>query len=169
MIRNHRLGRRHRLKKKEVKKILEGVAASLGNIDLTHLMDSMEKVKISPQDEAFLIDEIPVFINCNGNIFPTLMNKEILCKLPTITVDMGAVPNLCNGADLMAPGVVNLSGEFQVEAITVVVDEKFSKPIALVKTLYSSNDFLEKNQGKVARNIHFVGDKFWKIFKHMKK
>jgi len=75
---------------------------------------------------------------------------------------MGAVPNLCNGADLMAPGIVKITGDFQIGALIVVVDEKHSKAIALVKTLYSSKNLVEKKTGKAAKNIHYVGDRFWK-------
>jgi PUA-domain protein len=169
MVRNQGLDRRYRLKEREVKEILERVAETLGKIDLTPFMKDMEIAKISAEDAVFLVDEIPAFISVNGEVFPTLLNKEILWKLPTIIVDMGAIPHLCNGADLMAPGIVKISGEFQAEAMVVVIDNKFSKPIALVKTLYNSNELSEKKHGKVARNVHFVGDRFWKVFKQAKK
>jgi PUA domain protein len=108
-----------------------------------------------------------MFFDSNGNTFPTLMNKAVLDKLPTLTVDMGAVPHLCNGADIMAPGIVKIAGQFLAEAIVVVLDEKFSKPIALAKSLYNSEKLSGKKRGKVALNIHYVGDRFWKAFKRM--
>jgi predicted RNA-binding protein (TIGR00451 family) len=37
---------------------------------------------------------------------------------------MGAVPHICNGADIMAPGIVKVEREFQARAMAVVVDEK---------------------------------------------
>lgn len=169
MAQNQGLDRRYRLKEREVKEILGRAATTLGKIDLTPFMEGMETAKISPQDEILLIDEKPIFIRANGEVFPTLLNMEVLGKLPTITVDMGAVPHLCNGADLMAPGIVKISGEFQAGALAVVVDEKFSKSIALVKTLYSSEELQEKKQGKVADNIHFVGDRFWKVLNRRRR
>ena len=169
MVQNQGLDRRYRLKEREVKEILERAAVSLEKIDLAPFMKGMEIAKISTQDSVFLLSETPVFINANGEVFPTLLNKEILSKLPVITVDRGAVPHLCNGADLMAPGIINISGKFQAGAIGVVVDEKFAKPIALVITFYSSDELSEKKEGKVARNIHFVGDRFWKLFKQVKR
>ncbi len=169
MSQNQGLERRYHLKDREVKEILQKAAANLEKIDLSPYMEGLEIAKISPQDSVLLIRDTPVFINTNGEVFPTLLNTEILQQLPTITVDMGAVPHLCNGADLMAPGIVKVSGEFQAGAVVVVVDEKFSKPLSLVKTLYHSSEFLEKKQGKVGKNLHFVGDSFWKLFKPLKK
>ncbi|MFH0897479.1 MAG: PUA domain-containing protein [Candidatus Bathyarchaeota archaeon] len=168
MVQNQGLDRRYHLKEREVREILERAAVTLGKIDLTPFMKGMETAKISPQDEVLIMDDTAIFIRANGEVFPTLLNKEVLQKLPVITVDMGAVPHLCNGADLMAQGIVNASGEFQTGAMVVIVDEKFFKPIALVKILYSSNELLEKKQGKVADNIHFVGDRFWKLYKQAK-
>ncbi len=169
MVHNQGLERRYRLKEKEVKEILGRAAATLGKIDLTPFMKGVDTAKISPHDEILLIDDKPMFINADGEVFPTLLNIEILEKLPTITVDMGAVPHLCNGADLMAPGIVKITGEFQARALVVVVDEKFSKPIALVKTLYSYEELREKKKGKVADNTHYVGDRFWKVLIRRRK
>ena len=165
MVKNPSLSRRYRLKDSEVREVLEKAAVTMGNIDLTGFAEGLEIAKIFPQEEVLLIHGNPVFICMNGEVFPTLLNKEVLGELPTLTVDMGAVPHLCNGADLMAPGIVKVAGEFQSGAITMVIDVKFSKPIALVRTLYSSQELSEKKQGKVARNIHYVGDKFWTLFK----
>ena len=162
------MSQRYRLKEREVKKVLERASAVLGNIDLTFFMKGMEAAKFTPQNEMFLADGVPVLIDAEGEVFPTLLNNKVLEKLPTLIVNMGAVPHLCNGADLMAPGIVNVTGEFQVGAMAVVVDEKFSKPIALVRTLYDSRDLSGKKQGKVAVNIHYVGDRFWEAFKQVK-
>ena len=162
------LSQRHRLKEKEAREVLEKAAANLGNIELTVFMKGIEVSRIDPQSEVFLADGTPVFVAAAGEVFPTLLNREVLDRLPTLTVDRGAVPHICNGADLMAPGIVKIVGEFQAGVIAVVVDEGFSKPIALVKTLYNSHEMSEKKQGKVARNFHYVGDKFWKTFKQMK-
>lgn len=162
------LSKRHHLKDKEAKEVLKKATAALRNIDRRVFSKGVEVAKIAPQSEVYLIDGTPMFIGIGEEVFPTLLNKEVLEKLPMLTVDKGAVPHLCNGADLMAPGIVKITGEFQAEDIVVVVDAGYSKPIALVKTLYSSREISEKKQGKVANNIHYVGDTFWKAFKQMR-
>lgn len=158
------LSKRHRLKDKEVKEVLKKASATLRNIDHSVLSKGVEVAKIAPPGEVYLIDGAPMFLGLGEEVFPTLLNK-VLEKLPTLTVDRGAVPHLCNGADLMAPGIVKITGEFQAGEVVVVVDAIYSKPIALVKTLYSSREISEKRQGKVAHNIHYVGDAFWEAFK----
>jgi len=156
------MGKRYRLKTKKAKEIIQKAALSLGNIDLKSFINGIEAAKFTPQDQIFFLGKKPIFIGINGEIVPSLMNVEVIKKLPEIRVDMGAVPNLCNGADLMAPGIVKITGDFQIGALIVVVDEKHSKAIALVKTLYSSKNLVEKKTGKAAKNIHYVGDRFWK-------
>lgn len=162
------LGRRHRLKRKEIKEVLKRAAPIMRNIDDEIFFKNMERI-IFDHHYILLMDGVPIFLDINGEIFPTLLNKQILKCLSSITVDMGTIPHICNGADLMAPGIVKIVGEFQTEAIIVVIDESFSKPIALVKSLYNSHQMLDKRHGKVAMNIHYVGDKFWRVFKHIKR
>jgi len=162
------MSRRYHLKEREVKKVLMRASSVLGNIDTSPFIRGMEAAKIDPLNEMFLVDGLPVFIDAKGEVFPTLLNNKILEKLPKLTVDLGALTHLCNGADLMAPGIINVTGDFRAGAIAVVIDEKFSKPIALVRTLHSSNDLFGKKHGKVALNIHYVGDRFWEAFKQVK-
>ena len=159
------MNRRFRLKKREVQEVLAKASVTLGDIDLTKFIKGMEAAKIGSQNRVFLGGGKPIFIEDNGEVFPTLLNKEVLEALPKLTVDMEAVPHICNGADLMAPGIVKIRGEFKAGATVVVVDQKHSKSIALVKTLYDSHELAEKRRGKVAKNIHYVGDKFWKELK----
>lgn len=122
-------------------------------------------VELSPKGKIFLIDNRAAFIQLERIVFPTLLNKPILDKLPSITVDMGAVPHLCNGADLMAPGTVKINGVFKRENILVVIEERYSKEISVVKSLYNSIEVAEKKYGKIATNLHFVGDSFWQVSK----
>ncbi|MFH0748916.1 MAG: DUF1947 domain-containing protein [Candidatus Bathyarchaeota archaeon] len=138
------MGQRYRLKAREIKQILEKVSLTLANIDLDAFSRDMDVAKIGFQTEILLKNGKPVFVCANNEVFPTLLNQEVLEKLPSLTVNMGAIPHLCNGADLMAPGIVKIVGKFEAETIVVVIDEKYSKPIALVKTLYNLQDLSKK-------------------------
>ncbi len=162
------LGKRHHLKDREVKEVLKKATTTLRNINPRIFDKGVEVAKIPPRGEVYLIDGTPMFLGIGEEVVPTLLNKEALEKLPTLTVDRGAVPHLCNGADLMAPGIVKISGEFQAGEIVVVIDAVYAKPIALVKALHSSKEIAEKKQGKVANNIHYVGDIFWEAFKQVR-
>jgi PUA domain protein len=87
--------------------------------------------------------------------------------MPKIVVDMGAVRHICNGANVMAPGIVRFEGNFGKGDLVVVVDEKHGKPIAVGEVLYDDNIISKIRQGVVVKNVHFVGDKVWKLIKEM--
>lgn len=160
-------GKRYHLKEKQVRAILEKIKASLQMkpSDFLNPTARFETIELPSKDKILLIDEKPAFIESKGEIFPSLLYENILNRLPSITVDMGAIPHICNGADIMAPGIRKINGEFDLNSIVVIMEEKFSKKIALGKTLYTSREISEKKNGRVARNIHFVGDRFWDMLK----
>ena len=78
---------------------------------------------------------------------------------------MGAVPHVCNGADVMAPGIVRVEGEFDKGDLVLVMDEKHGKPLALGESLYDAETVRNTKQGVVVENVHFVSDKIWNFAK----
>jgi PUA domain protein len=78
---------------------------------------------------------------------------------------MGAVPYVCNGADVMAPGIVRVEGEFGKGDLVLVVDEKHGKPLALGLSLNDAENVKKTKQGAVVKNVHFVSDKIWNFAK----
>ena len=57
--------------------------------------------------EIYLIGGIPLLYKAGDRVLPTLLFSEFTSKAPKITVDMGAVPYVCKGATVMAPGIRN--------------------------------------------------------------
>ena len=47
---------------------------------------------------------------------------------------MGAVPYVCKGATIMAPGIVRIEGDFSMGELVVVVDMKFGKALGIGET-----------------------------------
>ena len=92
---------------------------------------------------------------------PLLMMKPAL--LPAVVVDMGAVPHVVKGADIMRPGVVEIP-EADKGSLVVVVDERNRKPLVVAKLLLSGAEARTTNEGKACENLHFVGDKLWKEY-----
>jgi PUA domain protein len=86
--------------------------------------------------------------------------------MPKIVVDEGAVPHICNGSDLMAPGIVRISGAFSKGALVAIVEQKFNKKIAIMRVLLDSSAMEATRRGKVAENIHYVGDRLWRVYKN---
>ena len=80
---------------------------------------------------------------------------------------MGAVPHVCKGADVMAPGIRRFSGEFQKGDLVLVTDEKHGKPIALGEALYGAEQAKNTKQGPVIKNVHYVGDKTWNLLRQI--
>jgi len=93
------------------------------------------------------------------------MNEEVLRTLPSIVVDMGAIPHICNGADIMRPGIKEINGQFEKGAVLLVKDIRFGKPIGICVAEVSSESMRTTSKGKAARNVHYVGDRFWEIMK----
>ena len=160
--------RRYYLRKKETKRFLREIAEE-EKIDLTKFLNvRFEVVELTFNHLIFLINGNPSFIKSEA-VFPTLINDYVLNQLPTLTVDMGAIPYICNGADVMAPGIVKVDGKFKADDLVVILDENFSKKIAVCKVLYDSFKITEKKHGKVARNLHHINDEFWEAFKQISK
>jgi PUA domain protein len=162
---NLNFSRRHRLRRKEAREFLDKVSTSLQIIKL-RTEKNIEIVKINSH-QLFFISGVPTIIAFNDEVFPTLSNQDILTQLPAIVVDRGAVPHICNGADLMAPGIVRINDDFEVDRIIVVVDATHLKAISIVKSLYASHQILVKKRGKVAINLHYIGDKLWNVYKRI--
>jgi PUA-domain protein len=154
--------RRHFLKEKEVKKFLFEVADKLGT-DIERLLGPKPHVELNEVEttEVFIFNGKALIARSNGELFPTLTFEELFPLIPKIVVDMGAVPYVCKGADVMAPGVVAIKGEFEADDLLLVIDERHGKPLAVGVALFSSEAMKAVNHGKIVRNLHYVGDKLW--------
>jgi PUA domain protein len=93
------------------------------------------------------------------------MANELLSGLPKVVVDMGAIRFVCNGADVMAPGIVRYEGTFAKNDLVLVVDIKHGKILALGEMLYNSEEVKGIKQGPVIKNKHYVSDKIWNFAK----
>ncbi|XES78014.1 MAG: DUF1947 domain-containing protein [Candidatus Bathyarchaeia archaeon] len=158
--------RRYTLKTKESKQILTQASEKL-KLNLDNLVGAKANVEIVEADfgDLLLIDGTPLLFRTAGLVFPTLMAEAIVTRLPKVVVDMGAVRFVCNGADIMAPGVVRYDGDFAAGDVVVVVDEKHGKPLALGESLYPSTEARGIKQGPVVKSRHCVSDKVWNFAK----
>ncbi len=160
--------RRYFLKAKEAKALLKEASEKL-KISLEKNFGSNARIELVETDfgEIFLINGKPLIFKTEGSVFPTLVFTELLASAPKVVVDMGAVPHVCNGADVMAPGVFRFEGGFKKGDLVFVVDEKHGKPIAVGETAYSDAEATKVKRGVVVKNIHFVGDKIWDSLKEL--
>ena len=161
---------RHFLKEKEARQLLLDFSKR-GAIDAERLFGAKPKIEVTqtPVAEIYLIDGKPILAKSDDTLFPTLIFDDLLSSLPKITVDMGAVPYVCNGADVMAPGVVQIEGEFERNDFLLVVDKRYGKSLAIGVALFDSRTMRATKQGKTVKNVHYVGDRLWKLLKEAEK
>lgn len=157
--------KRHPLSSKEQKELLEKVReiypSIYSAIDKKKPVEVMETAK---GEVVYLQDSKPLLFDVEGTILPCLRAcKEVLDGLPKVVVDMGAVPYIVNGADVMAPGIKTVDGEAVVGGVVVVVEERYGKPLAVGTLLMEPREILEKKKGKAVKNLHHVGDDLWKF------
>jgi len=153
--------RKRTLKAKETRLLLREANSRLGiSID----SKKIEETIIGEDVKLFWAEETPLLIRIGDALIPTLTYQEALQHLPNVVVDMGAIPHVCGGADIMAPGIVSTQ-EFESNQLVVVRDEKHGKALAIGLSLLSSKEIQETRKGKAIKNLHYVGDKVWDAYK----
>jgi len=160
--------RRHFLKTKEAEALLNKASEKL-KVNLEQIVKAKANVELIQTEfaEIYLINGKPSLVKAEDNIFPTLVFNEFLASSPKVVINMGAVPHVCNGANIMAPGIIRFEGEFREGDFVLVVDEKHGKPIAIGEIIYDTDAAKNVTHGVVVRNVHFVGDKIWNFIKKL--
>ena len=100
-----------------------------------------------------------------GDVYlPFLTETNILKKFPYVMVDMGAVKFMCNGANVMRPGITNYT-EFEKDQLVCVIEESQHKFLAIGRSCVSSIEMKTMSKGEVVKNMHFISDKYWEAGK----
>lgn len=159
------MARRWYLSKKEVKALKKELLRLYPNMPLE--FKRVEKVIEKDLGKIIVIDGKPSFYLYEDKYYPllTLLLEKGYEWLPYVVVDMGAVKPLLRGADIMAPGIREIHGEFREGDPVVIVEEKYRKPFVVGKALVESEVLARGavKRGKVLENIHRIGDKIWKF------
>jgi PUA domain protein len=160
--------RRHFLREKETTQLFDEFSKKL-NIDIKQLFGDKTNVEVAqtPTAKIFFINRRPLLAVWKNVLLPTLLFQEALQLLPRIVVNMGAVPFVCNGADIMAPGVVQIEKDYKPNDHVVVTDERHDKPLAVAVALTDSATARTLKHGKIAKNVHYVGDDLWNQLKKL--
>ncbi|KYK30324.1 MAG: hypothetical protein AYK22_04265 [Thermoplasmatales archaeon SG8-52-3] len=151
---------RHRLKSREIRNYQNDLKSIFGEI----FFDEKSSVETGDLNGRIIIfiDSEPCFMFYNDKIVFTLhgLNKYKPAK-NFVVVDMGAVKFVTNGADVMAPGIVDADKDIIEGNQVWICDENHHKPLAIGIALVSGNDMISKSKGKVINTIHYVGDELW--------
>ena len=115
-------------------------------------------------ESQILIGDNLKLLKINDEYIPFLSETKLLESFPNVVVDMGAVKFMCNGANVMRPGIKNYS-DFLKDDIVCVVEESQHKFLAVGKALVNSSEMKEMPKGEVIKNLHYISDKFWEVSK----
>jgi len=152
---------RKQLRKSEVREINDVILDSFGR---ENFLGKKDKIEIQSEEfRLILVNEIPYFFYVDDVIIPTLKLCLKDCFLKRITVDMGAVKFVTGGADVMRPGIVAIDPDIKGGEFVACIDEKNRMPLAVCKAMFPGDEIESMSSGKVLENIHYVGDKLWKL------
>ena len=156
-----RIRKRRRLRNKEVKALTQEINETMGK-DVVSVEDTIDIASSTDYDVIFVNGDIRAIV-LDGKPFLTIKGiLELGAERAFVTVDMGAVPYVANGADVMAPGVVDADLKIKDGDLVWIRDEKNSRPLAIGRALMSGSDMVSAKSGKAVSTIHYVGDKLWK-------
>jgi PUA-domain protein len=157
-----RIKKRHRLREKEIKVLDEDIQARLG-VDAFSPDEPVDRAESSEYDVLFIGNQVQGIIH-QGRAFLTVRG---LLKHPAtksyVVVDMGAVPYVTKGADVMGPGIVAADPAIAPGDLVWVKDIKNGIPLMIGEALISGQEMGTKAPGKAIKSIHFVTDKLWKV------
>lgn len=158
--------KRHDLKSSQIKALKKRVTKELGEEFSSLLKGKQYEICTTDTEiKLILVDGNPVFLE-KKMIFPTLkafLDTDCRMLKHHVTVDMGAVPYVTNGADVMRPGITDVDESMEAGDFVVITEERHGKPLAIGEALYSGKEIEKMDQGKVVLNIHYVGDKMWSL------
>jgi len=124
------------------------------NLKMHRIMDNVQ---------IFTANDIMI-LKIEEAYLPFLSQTSLLEKFPHVLVDMGAVKFMCNGANVMRPGIRSHS-EFDREQVVCVIEESQHKFLAVGKSLVPSSVLETMEKGEVIKNMHYISDKYWEIGK----
>ncbi len=148
---------RHRLKQKEVGTYVDELVEKLGDSPFKP-EDPVDRATLD-KEKVILVGEKVLAAFFGGEIFPTINGLlKMSPKRSHVTVDMGAVRFVYNGADIMAPGIVDADLSIEEGDLVWVRDEDHGKPLAVGRAMTDGETMVRSDSGKVIKSLHHVGD-----------
>lgn len=121
----------------------------------------LEKISLD-EYSLILVDGKPLLFEIDGQLFPTVRGAlELELNKRIVTVDKGAVRFVSNGADIMAPGIVDADPDIKEGDLVIIIEEAHRKPLAIGRALLNGPEMVEADSGKAIKSITHVGDKLW--------
>jgi PUA-domain protein len=153
---------RHRLKEREVRDF----ASNLKTRFQGDFFDTKAAIDTGTLEEFTVLvvnDSIDFLIYENKVVFTLQGIAKYKPKKNFVVVDMGAVGFITKGADVMAPGIIDVDETIHKDDLVWVCDEKHHKPLAIGIALMTAEEMRTKKPGKAVKTIHYVGDRLWTL------
>lgn len=156
--------KRHSIRKAQIAALEGQLRDEIGESAATFLGEQVEILETNTALRIFLSGKKPVLMDLEGVVFPTIKGAlEHPFPQRKLVVDGGAVPYVVNGADVMRPGVVSVTGDVLAGRPVQIAEERHGKVIAIGIALFDAEAIRSMQTGKVCRNIHHVGDEIWNL------
>ena len=152
---------RSRLRTKETRKVLAWISEEWGVADVQDI--ELESCTVDGK-RSYILNGVVIGMEEEGGFLLTL--RGILEMKPSrkwITVDMGAVRFLANGADVMAPGIMEADPGIEVGDIVWIRDERNLRPLCVGRALIPGVEMGPTDSGKAVKTMHYVGDPIWNV------
>ena len=121
-------------------------------------------LELDDRRALLILDDFRV-VRVGDKFVPFLADVKRVEAFPYVIVDIGAVRFICNGANVMRPGVRSFPTSFRKGDVVVVKDEKYHKAVAVGEANISSEEAQQLSKGSIIINLHYVGYKIWEMAK----
>jgi len=149
--------RRYHLSKKKIKEIKNKLAMEIWEDGSYEIVEG--------EFVIILKDGEPVYFYHEGKYYPTLpLLWKTTPERSFVTVDMGAVKHILNGANIFAAGIVDADPLIKKGDCVYVRDEKYKKAIAIGLAMMNGKEMKLSKEGLAVKNLHYYGDKIFKMF-----
>lgn len=156
--------KRHTVRKGDAAELVRRLGEELGEEASIFAADRIEVAETGGPFRLYLLDKRPLLFERDGVLFPTLHGAIARpFSARRVTVDMGAVRFVVNGADIMRPGIVSVTDDVLADHPVLVVEERHGKPLAVCIARLDATAMRAEAAGKVCKNIHHVGDEIWSL------
>lgn len=153
---------RHPIRERDAKDVSEALSQIFG-------AEISWKGKLVEESEdggfrLYFVDGVPMAFAFENRVMPTVKG---LLQYPAsaryVTVDEGAVKFVLNGADIMAPGVVDADPGVKEGDAVWIREEKHKRPLAVGIAIMSGPVMAAAEKGKAVRSVHHLRDKLWDL------
>ena len=152
--------KRHPINKKEAKKLNKDLFKTHG---VNFYIEAGKYEKGICSDFEVLIQNGYIIAIIIEGIYHLSVRGLLHHELQTgwVQVDMGAIPFVCNGANVMSAGINDVSNEVIAGQYIWIREENHHKPLGVGKAIINGEEMLSLKKGKAIQAIHYIGDKIW--------